>query len=446
LSLRKPLKWLIAVVVALLSLFALLIGVAYWLLHVDTPDAAERDAPLVPRLSADYPGEPRTVDAGELLRWVERATPLARINTATDQLPNGLALSMLPFMVDWDQSRIDGASPFLVMRNVNAGGNPVIGENLLATVRIPLDGLSGLQWCLTPTRNKKAKDSFMGHAMLRFLFSKEQRPVILGRDGQPLPGALAPDDLMLSWEAWRAPMTSYDGLKGLDPETYTLSARAYTGAQRFLTDMLRGNPWRCYPVKLPEVDDALPLTLLTAALSGDTFARRTIGEMVADGQIEAEGLRQATPAQLERVKALFATAGLPQDPLSGLLETADMSYQLLERSCITESLAMIQLSLDRIHKEYDLGPSPELELVPSGLPPWIQDLVTADTATLMAHVPGALLFVARNRQVLPIQAYRILEDAGLLLPNPSPDADGPLVYYYDKSSGTPYGSIRDNMM
>jgi hypothetical protein len=50
-----------------------------------------------------------------------------------------------------------------------------------------------------------------------------------------------------------------------------------------------------------------------------------------------------------------------------------------------------------------------LELVPSGLPPWIQDLVTADQARLLAHVPGALLFVAHNRQVLPIRAYRILE-------------------------------------
>jgi hypothetical protein len=209
---------------------------------------------------------------------------------------------------------------------------------------------------------------------------------------------------------------------------------------------VRGNPWRCYPVKLPEVDDALPLTLLTAALSGDTFARRTIGEMAAKGQIKAEGLRQATPAQLERVKSLFATSGLPKDPLSGLLQQADMSYQLLERSCITESLAMIQVALIRIHEEHDLGPPPELELVPSGLPPWIQDLVTADHATLLAHVPGALLFVARNRQVLPIQAYRILEDAGLLLPNPSPDASDPLFYYFDKATGTPYGSIKDNMM
>jgi hypothetical protein len=87
-----------------------------------------------------------------------------------------------------------------------------------------------------------------------------------------------------------------------------------------------------------------------------------------------------------------------------------------------------------------------LELVPSGLPPWIQDLVTADQARLLAHVPGALLFVAHNRQVLPIRAYRILEEAGLLLPNPSPDASGPLFYSFDKAAGTPYGSIKDNMM
>jgi hypothetical protein len=201
----------------------LIVGSAYWLLHTDTPDLAEREAPLVPRLAPDYPGEPRTADAEELLGWAEQATPLARINTATDRLPNGLALSMLPFMVDWEHSDVDGDAPFLLMRNVNAGGNPVIGENLLATLRIPLDGLDALQWCLTPTRNKKrGKDTFMGHAMLRFLFTKDRTSGHSGPGRQPLRGALPPDDLMLSWEAWRPPMTSYDGLKGLDPETYTL--------------------------------------------------------------------------------------------------------------------------------------------------------------------------------------------------------------------------------
>ncbi len=444
--LSKFRKWLLVAVGLLLALLAALAVIAYILLHTATPDVAERDAPLVPRLAQAYPGPPRTADAEVLLSWAEQATPLARINTATDRLPNGLALSMLPFMVDWEHSRPEGEAPFLLMRNVNAGGNPVLGENLLATVRVPLDGLRGLEWCLTPTRNKRSQDTFMGHAMLRFVFSPERRPVILGSDGAPLPGALPPDDLMLSWEAWRPPMTSYDGLKGLDPDTYTLTARAYTGAQRFLTDIMRGNPWRCYPVQLPDVDDALPVTFLTAALSGDAFARRTIGQLVADGVLEAEGFAPLTPTQIERAEAIFATAKLPQDPLSALLRKADLSYQLLERSCITESLAMIQLALIRIHKDHDLGPPPKMELVPDGLPSWIQDLVTADRGTLLSHIPGALLFVARNRQVLPIEAYRILEDAGLLLPGPEAGGDAPMMYYYDKASSTPYGNLRDNMM
>jgi len=444
-ALRKTRNWLLTGTGLLLVLLALAALFAYSLLHTDTPPVAERDAPLVPRLAQIYPGSPRTADAGALLSWGEAATPLAHINAATDQLPNGLALSMMPFMVDWDQSRLEGAEPFVLMRNVNAGGNPVLGENLLATVRVPLNGLRGLEWCLTPTRNKKDKDTFMGHAMLRFLFAPDGRPVILGSDGAPLPDALPPDDLMLSWEAWRPPMTRYDGLKGLDPDTYTLTARAYTGAQRFLTDIIRGNPWRCYPVKLPDVDDAQQLAFLTAALSGDAFARRVVGKLVADGVVQAEGLAALTPEQLERAEAIFATSRLPKDPLSALLEKADLSYQLLERSCITESLAMVQLALIRIHKEHDLGPPPEMELVPEGMPPWIQDLVTADRGTLLARIPGALLFVARNRQVLPTQSYRILEDAGLLQRGKG-DASGPVMYYYDEASGTPYGDVRDNMM
>lgn len=430
------------IIVGIGVVLALLIATAYWLLHTETPRVEQRSAPLVPRLAADYPGEARVADTRALLGWAEKATPLARVNTATDTLPNGLALSMLPFLVDWQESHLDGKSPFVLVRNVNAGGNPLTGENLLATARVPLDGVAGLEWCLTPTRNRDNRDTFMGHAMLRFLFDPERRPTILGRDGAALSGALRPDDLMLSWEAWRPAMTRYDGLKGLDPETYTLTARAYTGAQRFLTDVIRGNPWRCYPVKLPEVDDALKSTLLTALLSGDAFARRIIGRLVAEGVVEAEGMQTLTPAQIERARQVFSAAQLPDDPLSALMGKADLSYQLLERSCITESLAMIQLALIRIHDEHDLGPAPRMQLVPDALPGWIQDLAEADHETLLAHVPGALLFVANNQQVLPINAYRILEDAGLLHEGES----GPVVYYYDKASGTPYGDIRDNLM
>jgi hypothetical protein len=176
---------------------------------------AERNAPLVPRLAQDYPGEPRTADAEELLGWTEQATPLPRINTATDRLTNGLAMSMLALMADWEHSRVNGEAPFLLMRNVNAGGRSIIGESPLATLRVSLEVLNALEWCPTRTRDKRDKDTLIGHATLRFLFAKDQRPVTLARDGKPLSVALPTDDLMLSWEAWRAPMTSYDRLQGL---------------------------------------------------------------------------------------------------------------------------------------------------------------------------------------------------------------------------------------
>lgn len=122
---------------------------------------------------------------------------------------------MLPFTADWEHSRVNGAAPFVLMRNVNAGRRSIIGKSLLATLRVSLDGQNTLEWCLTPTRNERGKDTFMGHALLRLLFAEDQRPVILARDGEPLRAALPPDDLMLSWEAWRAPMTSCDRLQGL---------------------------------------------------------------------------------------------------------------------------------------------------------------------------------------------------------------------------------------
>ena len=157
----------------------------------------------------------------------------------------------------------------------------------------------------------------------------------------------------------------------------------------------------------------------------------------------ADELARIPEPELQRAAALFSMANLPKDPLSALMGKTDLSYQLLERSCVTESLAVIQLALNRIHKSRDLGPAPEMDILPTGLPGWINDLSTADTGTLLSHVPGALLYVAMNQSVIPSHAYRILADAGLL----ESGADGePLLYYYDAATGTPYGRINDNMM
>jgi hypothetical protein len=116
---------------------------------------------------------------------------------------------------------------------------------------------------------------------------------------------------------------------------------------------------------------------------------------------------------------------------------------LLRRSCVTQSLAAVQLALIRTHAKHGLGPPPELEIVPEDLPEWVDALATADTGTLLMRLPGALVFVARNGQVVPGNAHRILDAAGLL----ERDANGaPVAFYYHVESMTPYGQLRDNMM
>ena len=60
-----------------------------------------------------------------------------------------------------------------------------------------------------------------------------------------------------------------------------------------------------------------------------------------------------------------------------------------------------------------------------------------------AEPAGALLYVARNSTVLPSNAHRILDAQGLIGRN----EEGELIrYYYHRSTATPWGPIRDNMM
>ena len=432
----KKTKWLIAGVVVVAAAWYFLSGPA---------DPGVRLAPLVARLSAARSETPRVVTAKDLLEWGRSATPVAVIKTATDELPNGLALTMFPYIVDWDGSDLTSNDPIVLVRNVSVGGNPIQGENILATVSVPLNGLEELQWCLTQTRNAGNKDTFMGHSQLRFLFHPDQHPVVLNEDGETQRFIPDLDDIVLSWEAWRPPLAQYDPLGGLDPETYALTARAYSGVQRFLIDALSNNPWVCYPVVLPETEEAVRDVFLTGLLMGDALARRMVAAMVDDGDLvvpDIDELTDFSEDDLDQVRAIFSNSRLPDDPLADLMGEADLSYHLLLRSCITQSLAAIQLGLIRTHDRHDLGPPPRMNIVPGNLPGWIDDLATASRSTLITRLPGALLYVARNQQILPSAAFRVLDEAGLLF-----QEDGaPVSYYYHVESTTPYGELRDNLM
>jgi hypothetical protein len=114
------------------------------------PAAPAVRALVVPRLEGT--SAPVLVSTDEILQWGVESAPMSVVDAATDALPNGLALSMVSILVDWDHSQLGGPDPFVLLRNVYLAGNPTTGRNVLGTVRVPLDGLVDAQWCTTPTR------------------------------------------------------------------------------------------------------------------------------------------------------------------------------------------------------------------------------------------------------------------------------------------------------
>ncbi len=401
-------------------------------------------APLVPRLAATPASEAQILtSAVDLLHYSQQATPVLHVDTGRARLPNQLAASMMPILVDWD--RDPESVRMLRVKNVNVAGNPIVGHNVLATVDVPLDGLREAQWCLTPPRTDDNRDAEGGHGQLRFLFDPSLRPVVLDAAGGPMAGIAAVDDLIVSWEAWRPPLVRWTAREGLDPESYALTLRVYTGAKRFLDDAVRNNPWNCYPLNLPGAAEGAVELLYAGLLMGDALARRTIREMVDAGEVEVtdDMLAAMTAADIERARQVFSAASLPEDPLVALINGADLSYQLIRRSCVTHSLYTVQIGLQRIYRQLNLGEPPELEVLPEDLPDWVDELAHAEQGELLALLPGALLYVAGNATVLPSNAHEILAAGNLL----EKDSDGALIrYYYHRGQATPWGPIRDNMM
>ena len=404
-------------------------------------DEPVRESPLVPSRAAGDAIKPRVVNAHALLEWGRQETPLAVVESMRDELPNGLALAMIPLLVDWEGSELEGESPFVLVRNVRVAGNPVSGRLVFATVRIPLDGIRRVEWCLTLS----ATSRFLGHGQLRFVFEPDRRPTVFDGSGRPF--AMAPhlDDFILSFETWREPRTRFEASKGLDPDAYALTARAFGGAQRFLEDSMRGTPWICYPIDLPDVATAKPTVLLTGLLFGDSLARRMIHAMVEEGQLEVPGVEELvdfTEDDLAQVRAVFSEEKLPADPMTSLMGQADLSYHLLKASCIVHALTVVQIALNRIYSDHDLGDPPRLDIVPK-FPGWIDELSTASRADMVKILPGALLFVARHGNVMPLNSWRILDDVGVL----ERGKDGkPVEYGYDPKAMTPYGLLGDNML
>jgi hypothetical protein len=279
------------------------------------------------------------------------------------------------------------------------------------------------------TTKVKRRDTPFGHAMLRFIFKEGRRPIILDQEGLPLANDSEVSDLVLSWEAWRPPETSFDPVKGLDPSTYALTPRCLVGAVRCLSDSILNRPWHCYTIKLPEVEHAHDEMLYSCFALADAVARQTVSRLI-DGTNRARpkavcGLFRSVGQRLGRNRRLLPGCQPSEDPIRDVLD-GKISYQLLERSCISMALLSVDWGNHRIHRRAGLPEPRRVEVAPEGMPSFISELVSGERTPLLLRVPAALHWVMHNQTVVVGKAPGALAAIGLRGPQAGPHRPGGL--------------------
>ena len=90
----------------------------------------------------------RVLSPRDLIATAESDTGLLRLRTSRDVLPGGYMAAMAPVLVDWKTSRISDEDPFVILRNVNYGGNPIKRTTVLQAIRVPLTGIRFAEFIL----------------------------------------------------------------------------------------------------------------------------------------------------------------------------------------------------------------------------------------------------------------------------------------------------------
>jgi len=390
-----------------------------------------------------------TFSSDELLAWARNPGLSVRLRTAEAVLPGGWSAAMSPGMVDWKNSKLTGEDSFYALRNLNLGGNPIEGTTVLQPVRVPADGVREAEYIVVPL------DSFgmhgvVAHAMIRFLFAPGREPTLPAGAGSEAGGDARVRDLILSWEAWRPPGVDFDVMNGLDPHTFGLTLRVYTGGQRFLEDTLQTRDWHAYSLQLSGGRNGLNELLRIALVLGDGVARRSMDHIL--GAAEADAYRTAVPSgrspaeDLARWLALreeLTVSRAPDQPLVDLRDTPT-SYETLLRSCSTMALHSIGLAEARMVGDKSGGRNLEaLNLASQKLEPWMIEMAHTDLPGLFLRAPFALWWLVRHQSAIPTRGPAALEKAGLL----RRDAEGkPVSRHYTLPEAGPYGDIRRNLL
>jgi hypothetical protein len=368
-----------------------------------------------------------TLSEEKLLQRLEKSTPVEFVYTPEERWPNGFAACMSPLMINWSESNwTDSSNRFVIVRNVQVGGNPLLGLARYATIRIPFEGVKRVELVVVRYYLKGlAKRS--GHVQLRFVFEQDHRPELLNENGDLNPEQPYIDDLIISWEAWRPTNTPWKFAEGLNPEKYALTARMYSGSQRFLNDSLRGAVWDCYPLKLSG-DKSAELLLWDGLVMGDLVARRSFSKL--------------TNERFSIAEKKMHSEQIPDGYIKELLKDADTSYQALDRSCITMALSLIELTMRRVHAG-DTGVERTAVSYSPGKPPaWFDHIATGEKRSIFQAIK-AFFWAETHQQIFPYKSYIPLEEAGLL----QTDKKGKVIMYrYGHKQGSPYGELKRNLM
>jgi hypothetical protein len=387
----------------------------------------------------------REISAAEILDWNRAESPLIRVRIPRDTVPGGLALAMAPMFVKWQSSPLGfGPDDHYIIQNVNIVNNPVGNVLLLGTLKVFTASVESVQFVAVTSR-VKGHDTPFGHAMLRFIFKEGRRPTILDKQGVPLANDAEVSDLVLSWEAWRPPETAFDPIKGLNPSTYALTPRCFVGAVRCLNDSILNRPWHCYTLKLPEVEHAYDEMLYSCFALADAVARQTVSHLIdrriGRGQKLFADYSEALDSDWDAIGDYSRGANLPEEPIRDVLD-GKISYQLLERSCITMALLSVDWGNHRIHRRAGLPEPRRVEVAPEGMPSFISELVSGERTPLLLRIPAALHWVMHNQTVVVGKAPKALADIGLL----ETRLGRPVRTVYDTRRETPYGALLDHLI
>jgi hypothetical protein len=370
---------------------------------------------------------------------------LLRVDVARDAYPGGLSVAMAPLLVDWLDSAT-GYEPdkYFVVRNVNLSSNPVSGQQILGSVRVPPGGIERIEWVFVVSKLGRRKTRG-GHAMIRFVFRKDRRPTVITNDGDALGYNLNLEDLVLSWEAWRPPLARFDPVAGLDPETYALSLRCYSGPVRCLSDSIFDRPWECYRISLPDVPHASDKVLYVCLLFGDALARQTFASMlderIEEGKNTPHGYEADDVEVWEEMRKSLDRRAVPNFPVDEFLQ-GRTRYHLLESSCVTMSLMMLDAANVRIRDRAGLKPPKRVRVVPGKAPAFLEHLARGKRRQALRGMPAALHWLAHNQTVIPGRAHELLDEVGLLKYR----RGEPVKSYYDNRKVTPYGRLEEHLI